>query len=274
MALAGRPNEPFFWGRGGQRRSAEDISLQRRLAAQQMAQGADTSPVGHWLQGAGRLANGLAGGMRMNRADQADDARSGELNEIAQLLMTGGQMPDGSDPVAAALAFPELAGMAQAVHKQRTPEAPTPTEFARLIAEREALPAGDARRAEYDRYISSKNDADVTVTLPGGGIFVGPRSELANVLQGAPTANAPSGPPPEAIQELLQDPSPDAMREFDEVFGAGQAQSLLQARQNFSASSGAGGPAITRQQAASMIAEKGQAFFDAWAKRNNVTVGN
>jgi hypothetical protein len=30
------------------------------------------------------------------------------------------------------------------------------------------------------------------------------------------------------VQELLSDPSPEAMREFDEVFGRGQAQKIMQ----------------------------------------------
>jgi hypothetical protein len=34
--------------------------------------------------------------------------------------------------------------------------------------------------------------------------------------------------PQPAVQELLSDPSPEAMREFDEVFGRGQAQKIMQ----------------------------------------------
>jgi hypothetical protein len=61
-SMPGRPNEPFLWGRGGRRRTADDIALERRFAQQQMATGADASPVGHWTQGLARVANGLAGG--------------------------------------------------------------------------------------------------------------------------------------------------------------------------------------------------------------------
>src|SRR3546814_20801155 len=46
--------QPFTWGQGGQRLTPEDIALQRRLAAQQMQQGADFSPIGHWSQGLAR----------------------------------------------------------------------------------------------------------------------------------------------------------------------------------------------------------------------------
>jgi hypothetical protein len=39
-----------------------------------------------------------------------------------------------------------------------------------------------------------------------------------------------AGPPRDAVQDLFNDPSPEAMREFDEVFGAGAAQTALGAR--------------------------------------------
>src|SRR3546814_20482224 len=61
---------------GGQRLTPEDIALQRRLAAQQMQQGADFSPIGHWSQGLARVAPGLFGGMRERRADTASEANA------------------------------------------------------------------------------------------------------------------------------------------------------------------------------------------------------
>lgn len=39
--------------------------------------------------------------------------------------------------------------------------------------------------------------------------------------------------PPAAVDELLQDASPDAMREFDEVFGTGQAEQILRSQGRF-----------------------------------------
>src|SRR3546814_7656957 len=53
--------QAFTWGQGGQRLTPEDIALQRRLAAQQMQQGADFSPIGYWSQGLARVAQGLFG---------------------------------------------------------------------------------------------------------------------------------------------------------------------------------------------------------------------
>jgi hypothetical protein len=234
-----------MWGAGGKRMSAEQIALQRRLAAQQMAQGADYSPVTHWMQGAARLANGLAGTLQMRRADKAQDARSGELNNIAKLLVEGSRMPDGSDPVAAALAFPELQGLAEQAMKQRTHEAPAPTEFARLIAERDALPRGSPQRAEFDKYIQSKGDQFITANLPTG-FYAGPQSGFAAAMQGGvPTAPVGKLTP---IEPTVQNtPAPEL---------------------------GANGmpAALTRQQYNAVVAAKGRAATDDWARRNNITV--
>src|SRR3546814_19338725 len=77
--------QPFTWGQGGQRLTPEDIALQRRLAAQQMQQGADFSPIGHWSQGLARVAQGLFGGMRERRADKASEANAAESNAVLQM---------------------------------------------------------------------------------------------------------------------------------------------------------------------------------------------
>src|SRR3546814_14365768 len=76
--------QPFTWGQGGQRLTPEDIALQRRLAAQQMQQGADFSPIGHWSQGLARVAQGLFGGMRERRAAKASEANAAESNAVLQ----------------------------------------------------------------------------------------------------------------------------------------------------------------------------------------------
>lgn len=198
-SFPGRPNEPFFFGRGGKRRTPEDIALERRLAAQQMQQGADYSPVASPWQGLARVANGLAGGLRMRSADKMADERAvGQQQSIEALLAPYDAASGASDPVAAALADPELRQLGMSVLESRTPKPVQPTEFARLQTERDALPIGDPRRVEFDRYIAGKSDPIITVTLPGGGIFNGPQSELANVLQGAASVgSAPDTLPPD-----------------------------------------------------------------------------
>jgi hypothetical protein len=264
----------FIWGRGGRRRSLEDISLERRLAQQQMLAGSDFSPVQHWTQGLARVANGLAGGFRMQQADnQAEEARTAQ-DAVLQALVSGGTMEGGVDPVAAALADPDLRDIGMSALKSRTKAEDVPD----IIAL--ARIANDPTRPEWERQTAGdqvrvRNDPQAVIPLPGGvGTYVGPQSGIAAAFGQSPRPAAPSGPPPEAIQELLSDPSPDAIREFNEVFGTGQAESLIGARQGFTASSGTAGPTISRAQAEAMIAEKGRAFFDGWAQRNNVTVGN
>src|SRR5690606_41184503 len=76
MTVAPLPGQqPFLWGRGGKRMSMDDIALRRRLAAQQMAQGSDYSPVGHWTQGLAGVANGLACSVDIGRGDRAEAAQ-------------------------------------------------------------------------------------------------------------------------------------------------------------------------------------------------------
>jgi hypothetical protein len=117
----------FIWGRGGRRRSLEDISLERRLAQQQMLAGSDFSPVQHWTQGLARVANGLAGGFRMQQADnQAEEARTAQQGVI-EALLAGQAAEGGPDPVAAALADPELRQLGMTVLASRTPKPVEPS---------------------------------------------------------------------------------------------------------------------------------------------------
>src|SRR5690606_11610715 len=101
----------------------------------------------------------------------------------------------------------EARELAVKMWEARQPKAVQPTEFARLLGERGIAEGSPEWNEAYDRYISGKSDPQVTVTLPGGGIFVGPQSELATVLQGGggPVSGAgasrPASPPPEAIDE-------------------------------------------------------------------------
>jgi hypothetical protein len=197
MTVAPLPGQqPFLWGRGGKRMSMDDIALRRRLAAQQMAQGSDYSPVGHWTQGLARVASGLAGSVNMGRADKAEAAQRDAQQEIIEALMTG-PVEGAPDPIAAILADPELRQLGMSVLEARQPKAPQPTEFERLLAARGIAQGSEQWNTALDRYISGKSDPQVTVTLPGGGIFVGPQSELANVLQGGGAAVAPDVLPPD-----------------------------------------------------------------------------
>lgn len=59
----------------------ETRKLRSRLAEAMIKQGVDTSPVGHWTQGAARLAQALVGGYELNRLESDDKALGGQLAE-------------------------------------------------------------------------------------------------------------------------------------------------------------------------------------------------
>jgi hypothetical protein len=66
------------------------LAGRRRLAEAMLARGIDASPIRHWAQGAGRLAQAIIGGYGMHRADQAE--REG-LTDLGRLL--AGPGPEG-----------------------------------------------------------------------------------------------------------------------------------------------------------------------------------
>lgn len=76
---------PFVWGAGGARMTPEQIEKQRQIAEAMMARGADTSPVGHWTQGAARVAQALFGAIGASRADAAEK----ESLERSRALLMG-----------------------------------------------------------------------------------------------------------------------------------------------------------------------------------------
>ncbi|HWT63271.1 MAG TPA: flagellar biosynthesis protein FlgJ [Ochrobactrum sp.] len=85
----------FVWGDGGSKKTPEQLDRERRLAQAMIGAGIDTSPVGHWTQGAARMANALVGNIRQGRADKAErEGIEGAASKFAKLdlanLMGGG----------------------------------------------------------------------------------------------------------------------------------------------------------------------------------------
>lgn len=81
----------FVWGSGGRRMTPEDIVRERALAARQMQ--SDYSPVQHWTQGLGRVADNMLGALRDRSARRAAEVNAAEsYNTIARLLAA----PDGT----------------------------------------------------------------------------------------------------------------------------------------------------------------------------------
>ncbi|MGN7962188.1 hypothetical protein [Brucella sp. 22210] len=79
--------QPFVWGANGGRMTPEEIARQREIAASLL--GVDTSPVGHWTQGAARMANALVGRVRESRADAASQQNAADSKARIASLLTG-----------------------------------------------------------------------------------------------------------------------------------------------------------------------------------------
>lgn len=253
-----QPQQPFVWGQGGQRLTPEDIAMQRQIADQQRMSGADFSPVGSVWEGLGRVVNGLTGSYTRNRAEEAQQANQAESQSIAELLMGQGDAAPDRNAVLQALLNPyasdEVRGLAQMQWQQMNPAPAAPTEFARLQAERDALPVGSPQRLELDQYIAGKADPLITTTLPGDRFFSGPQSSLPTFLQGGgdPISAAPAAPvgrltPVEPNMENT--PSPQL-------------------------SSGGLPDSLSPAQYQAVVASMGQQATDDWIRRNNIPVRN
>mgnify|MGYP003540360866 CR=1 FL=1 len=65
---------PFTWGRNGRKLTPEQVERERALVAAAQGRMGDTSPVGHWTQGATRVVDALGGVLRERRTDKAEEA--------------------------------------------------------------------------------------------------------------------------------------------------------------------------------------------------------
>ena len=99
-----------------------------------------------------------------------------------------------------------------------------------------------------NQYLSGMGDPIVTVPLPGGQIYSGPRSGMAQALGGA----APQRP----VGKLTP---------IEPTIGTTPAPEL-----------GANGfpTVLTQQQYQATVASMGKAATDAWMQRNNIRIGN
>ncbi len=104
---APQPNTAFQWGARGERLTPDDIASRRKIAQQQMAAGMDFSPVGHWTQGAARVAQALVGSMQAKSLDKAAQKNVNYEQQILQSLTGGGGGGASNDPaMLAAMASP------------------------------------------------------------------------------------------------------------------------------------------------------------------------
>lgn len=81
----------FIWGQGGAKKTPEQVAREREIADAILARAGDTSPVGHWTQGAARVVDALGGVVRQNRASAAEaDIANVNKGLISSLLAGGG----------------------------------------------------------------------------------------------------------------------------------------------------------------------------------------
>ena len=98
MALAQLLSQPFVWGPGGKAMTLEDIQRQRALADALRSQAGDTSPVGHWTQGAARVVNALGGVLADRRANSAATANAETNKGLIANLLSGGASSQPAAP--------------------------------------------------------------------------------------------------------------------------------------------------------------------------------
>lgn len=94
------PIEAFIWGENGQAMTPEEIARQRQIAEALLAGAGDTSPVGHWTQGAARVVNAIGGVLKERRADKAASANAKADQSMLASLFSGGSNPAGAFPPA------------------------------------------------------------------------------------------------------------------------------------------------------------------------------
>lgn len=106
----------FVWGRNGRKLSPEEMAKQREIADTMMRKGMDYSPVGHWAQGAARVAEGVLGALDVRELDNEAKANkewnAGKFGEIANLLSggVGGASTAPAAPAGAAIPMTSAAG--------------------------------------------------------------------------------------------------------------------------------------------------------------------
>lgn len=102
----------FVWGAGGAQMTPEQIARERAIADALVAQGINTSPVGHWTQGLARVANAAAGAFRGGAANEAERAgRADWQSRLASTLAgTGSGGAATATPTAPSVPFAGASG--------------------------------------------------------------------------------------------------------------------------------------------------------------------
>lgn len=111
--MIGNIGSPFQWGSQGRKLTPEQVARERERADQMLQGVGDTSPVQHWLQGAGRVVNAITGKVQERRADASEELGLASADEyiandpvLASLIGGGSPMSPMSAPMAGPVAGP------------------------------------------------------------------------------------------------------------------------------------------------------------------------
>lgn len=221
MATTSAPAEPFVWGKGGRRMTPEQIAQEQQIAQALMQP--DFSPVQHWTQGLGRVAQAGLGVLHDRDARNAADANAAESSSIANLLLNpqasvspagevpaAGGNPSGINPaIMQALTNPnvdpnvrQLAMMQyKAANERAEPieiagklvdpttgkvlgDYSSPDMFSQMVTGAGIDPKTPEGMGLFRQRAENLADPVVSVPLPGGQMYVGPRSGMAAALSG------------------------------------------------------------------------------------------
>lgn len=106
--------ESFFtWGAGGAKLTPEQIALARQLLARKSMQGADTSPVQSWTQGAARVADAIGDVIQGKRLDSQEKDLT-DYNSALISNLIGGGSPSASAALPSPGASAEMGATAPA----------------------------------------------------------------------------------------------------------------------------------------------------------------
>lgn len=265
--------EPFQWGSGGRRMTPDDIARERKIAASLMQ--SDYSPVQHWTQGLGRVADNVLGALRDRDTDKAVADNQAYSRSVAELLSNPGGTPSASAPPGSpqssgsggnpalllqALSDPYLDAGTKAIAQMQLEQQQKMAMKQFEYANREqpeivqlANLANDARQPEHVRKaaqdrITAMNDPMQVIPGINGGTYVGRASGIADALGGGGTASTNTG-------DVIADPRKSG----------GGVPSVKEAPRPANT--------IARSAYEAFVTQFGQEEADAILKRNGLSVG-
>lgn len=202
-------HSPFVWGQGGARMTPEQLAIERARAADMMQ--SDYSPVGHWTQGLGRVADNVLGAISMRDVRKQDQAAA----TASQEALAGLNLPP---EIAAGISSgdPVTQKVAMAMLEAHMPKHAKPLEFQQMLVDAGFQPGTPEYQAEARRLLQARNDPFITASLPDGGFYGGPQSGFMTALTGgggqavSPVAGTASPSPANIPNGSPLSPAPSA----------------------------------------------------------------